>query len=421
MTEIVESSNDTHAKSGHEGRGHSELGGSGAARWSQCTGCIFLMRTLPPQPSSKAALEGTKAHEISEVCLRDFLSYKRNGGDPEAQFSLITANADPKMVEAAEGYRDAIWNYVLEEALTGKACGVEDHFWFDQKLDMGGISDFWAVYTNDRAQRVGAICDFKYGFSYVDVRKNGQLAFYANALRRFVRSHGKDLDLVRVAVYQPRVMGHDAYRESVLSAKQLDAWEKKFVKAAHQIYVKQKPTYKIGDWCKFCPAQAICPKYAKELSAKAELSLVNPAEISLINAEQLSDEQLAKIITFAPNFEALFKSCRALGLAKHLAGHKLPGMKVVLAKGKRGWKDNETEIGKAFEAMGVDPWNKKLKGMGDIKRLLGGGKGADQTIAPYVKPAPERPVLVSAEDERPEVESSMDLLSETVETTESDE
>lgn len=202
----------------HEDRAHSELGGSTASRWSQCTGCIFLNRTLPKQPSSAAAKEGTKAHELAEVALRDFLNHKRNGTDPEIQFSLLAMNADPKMVEAAEGWRDTMWEKVLEKALTGKAYGLEEHFYFDKSLDMGGTVDFWCVYINDRGQRVGVIVDFKYGYSYVEVKKNGQLAFYGAALRRFVREHGKDLDLVRTAVYQPRTPHHEAFREAVLSA-----------------------------------------------------------------------------------------------------------------------------------------------------------------------------------------------------------
>lgn len=410
-TQETPSSNGT---SRHEDRAHSELGGSSASRWSQCTGCVFLNRTLPPQPSSAAAKEGTKAHELAEVALRDFLNHKKHGTDPEIQFSLLTANYDSKMVEAAEGWRDIIWEKVLEKSYTGKAYGLEEHFYFDKQLDMGGTVDFWCIYINDKGQRVGAIIDFKFGYSYVEVKKNGQLAFYSAALRRFVREHGKDLDLVRAGIYQPRCVHHEAYRETVFSAKQLDTWENKFVKAAHQIYIKQKPTFKVGSWCQFCPAQAICPKYGRELSAKAELKILDVKNVELIEAENLSDNQLANVIKNASQIEAFLKSCKAYAINRHMAGKKLPGMKVVLGPTRRKWKENEADIGAALIALGVeDPWNRKLKGLGDIQRAL--GKGGKDTIAPYVTQTTAKPVLVSLDDERPEVENCLDLLAETSE------
>lgn len=407
MTEVIN----------HEERSHSELGGSSASRWSVCQGSVFLARTLPPQRPSDSMKEGTKAHEFAEICLGDFLNHKKNGTDPEIRFCLMTTGADPQMVDAAEGYKDAVWIKVLEQSITGKAFGLEEHFEFDKQLDMGGIVDFWCVYIDDRGMRVGAFVDFKYGYTPVEVKRNGQLAFYAVALRRYVREHGKDLDYVRTAIYQPRVAHRDPYQEAKLTSKQLDTWEKKFVKAAHQIYVKQKPIFKTGDQCIFCPSQAICPKYGKELSVKAELSIVEVDKVKLPEPEALTDQQLVNICLYGSKINAFIKSCQAFAINKHMMGNKLPGVKVVLGSTRRKWKDNEEEIAEAFQTMGIDPWNKKLKGLGDMKRCLRDitgekGKAIDEMIDPYCTQTQAKPCLVPESDERPEVENALDYLAD---------
>lgn len=401
----------------HTERHHSELGGSSASRWSICSGSVFLTRTLPPQPTSDAAAEGTKAHELAEVCLRDFLDHKLNGTDPDINFALMSASFESEMIEAAEGFRDAVWVKVLEESITGKAFGLEERFHFDENLDMGGLVDFWCVYIDDRGRRVGVIVDFKYGYSPVEVKKNGQLAFYATALRNYVRKHDKDLDLVRTVIYQPRVPHREAYQEVHLTQKQLDTWAKKFTTAAHKIYVKQKASYKTGEHCRFCPAQAICPKYGKELSAKADLAIVDVDHISLPKAEGLSDEQLVNIVLYAPKIESFLKSCKAYAINKYMMGNKLPGVKVVLGSTRRKWKPNETEIAAEFEAIGVDPWNKKLRGLGDMKRVLREvtgqkGKALDEMLEAYITYTQAKPVLVPESDNRPAVENCLDYLAE---------
>lgn len=48
---------------------HAQLGPSGASRWMACPGSVRLSAGLPDE-SSPFAEEGTKAHELAEICLK---------------------------------------------------------------------------------------------------------------------------------------------------------------------------------------------------------------------------------------------------------------------------------------------------------------------------------------------------------------
>ena len=385
----------------HGDRGHATLGGSSALRWTNCPGSVFYIKELPPQATTEAATEGTEAHELAEKVLKNFLDHKVDGVD-----LMIPAHDDADMLDAAIAYKDAIWTKVLEEMITGKAYGVEDQVTLDKDLEMFGYIDFWAVYIDDHGKRTGVIADFKYGFNKVSVEKNAQLAFYSCALREEMRSHGKDLDRVRAIIFQPRAYGCDPYKETQFTAKQLDEWKKKFYKAANSIFVEKKPTYKVGEWCRFCPAQAVCAKYNKELTAKTALKFADRSIDVLPTPDRLSDEQLVNILRNAEAIESFVSSCKKYAMARHIEGKPLTGMKVVETKGRRKWLDNEEEVIKSLKALGLTEITKeKLKGIGDIEKqakLLPNKDNVLRGMASLIQVSSGAKTLVPDEDSRPE-------------------
>jgi hypothetical protein len=394
----------------HSEREHAPLGGSSAHRWANCTMSVVLSRDLPKEPASEAALEGTAAHEVAEIFLTRFLHYKLTGED------LPWHETTPELEAAAKDYIDVVWKSVLHEAITGKAYGLEDQFTLEAKLGMYGFIDFWAVYIDDRGKRVGVVVDFKYGFVEVEAEKNAQLAFYACAMREELTRAGKNLDYVRGVIFQPKV--EPSYKEVKFTAKQLDTWRKKFFKAAEEIFVKEKPKYKVGDWCGFCPAKAICPKYVKEAQSKTALMLVDPeADLQSLPApEKLNDEALAKIVLHGDMVEEFISACRKYALARARNGKRLPGTKLVEGSSRRKWKEDINEVARVLSANGVDPWEEKLIGLGEAeKAILNAVPGCtkkdakelvsslcDSTVAPIL--------LVSEDDPRPKLSIGVDML-----------
>lgn len=393
--------NPPHYERLHSERLHSELGGSTAHRWLNCPGSVFLARTVPTPKTSEAAAEGTLAHEIAEALLEGFLMFKLNGD--ASLYPADTRAYDPVMVEHINSYVEAVWENILEQSITNKAWGLEEKFEINEKLGMFGSIDFWAIYLDDRGHRVGAVCDFKYGFGYVDHKKNAQLAFYAVALRNFARSKGKDLDEVRAVIYQPRCLQGDPYREVKFTAKQLANWEEKFLKVAHQVLVAKKESYKTGDWCKWCPAQAVCPKYQEVLKKETELDLVKLDEVTLPEPRKMTDEQLKKIIIYQSDLIAFVHACVAYGVNRHITGQPLPGMKLVGSKPRRIWKDNQDEIAEELKKLGLkEPYNLKLKGIGEVEKKLGKGK-----IDSFLTTSAVKPILVEDSDDRQALATEM--------------
>jgi hypothetical protein len=401
----------------HDIRDHSEFGGSTAARRTACPGSAFLERMFPKPPASKAATEGTEFHEFAAVGLGEYLEHKEDG-EITGVFEALCEEKPPAMVDAANDYIRTVWTKLLKSSITGKVWGIEDVFVFNKQLDMWGSIDFWAIYKNDKAQREGIVCDAKYGFVYVPAKKNAQLAFYACSLRNYARGLGKDLDIVRTAIFQPRLGEENAYREDVLTSKQLDVWEKKFMAAAHQIYVVKKPKFKVGDHCKYCAGLGVCKAYAKEIKAKTELSVIDVKSINLPAIETINDSQLRALALHGDLITTFIKGCKAHAINRYLNGRPVEGTKVVEVKGRRGWiKGDEIRMGKELKAQGVEkPWSYKLKGIGELEKALGKKKGI---LEQYIKVSPSRPVLVDASDNREAVVNYIGMFSDVSE--ESDE
>lgn len=398
-------------------KAHAELGGSTASRWMNCPGSVFLLRNIGEQPPGPDAARGTIAHEAAEIVLADFLEHKVSGTDPDIRAHLLCQ--DDETLEAAYGYRDTIWKEILDEALTGKAYGLEEKFTLNSNLGMFGTADFWAVYIDDRGKRVGVVVDFKFGYVPVHAERNAQLAFYAAALRKEIRDGGKDLDYVIGGIYQPKSQGLELLSKTRFTAKQLDAWEIKFLKAAHDIYVKKKAKFKAGPWCQYCNAKAVCRAYKASVETRTSLKLVDPDEVSFPQPETVPDEAIAKVLLHADEIQKFIKACVSYALTRHKNGTPLPGIKIIAGQTRRTWPKAQEEIeaiAQDLEGRGVDPFGPpKLKGITIIEKALSkqfDKSTARQLVDSYCGESAPKPKIVPEDDPRPAMIANLDLLGE---------
>ncbi len=396
----------------HADRTHGTLSGSSAYIWTECTGSVFLIKDLPPEPPSVHADKGTKAHEATEIMVEDLLQHQLTGSDPDVRAHLLTQDDD--VLDLAIQAKELLWDKVLNKHITGKCYGQEDRFVIDEKLGMYGHIDFWVIEIDDKGKRCLRICDYKFGAVYVPAKKNAQLAFYAYAGREEVRRLGKDIDYVRVSIIQPK-WEKEPYREAVITNKQLDVWGKKFFDSAHQIYVKKKPKFKVGNWCTYCKAQSVCPKFQKDLSTKTSLKLVEGDMSLLPSPEQVPDEIIKNVVLRSGELLTFVKACKAYVMNRHRDGRPVPGTKVVEGKSKRTWI-KEVDPGETLKLAGIEnPYNKpKVKGITviekELKRTLGADRAAELMQQLITKTNP--PLLVTSEDDpRPAVKDFAGMLS----------
>ena len=384
-----------------EEREHAKLGGSGAHRWSQCPGSVSLVVTLPPEKQSEAASEGTRKHDLCEQHLRAFLQYKIDG--VKTDLPAIHNYEDQELVE---GYVQYIWEQVLESALTGKAWGMEDCFYIDKSLGMFGYVDFWAAYIDDKGRRHGKVVDLKTGFHYVPATKNYQMAFYADGLRCFLRENGKDLDVVDCCIYQPKTEW-EPYRCASHTSKQLDVYHKRFMDAAHDIYVSKKAKFKCGDWCEYCPALGVCPKYGRELEKKASLKIIDASTAVLPTPDQLTEQQLKNVVLHGTEIEVFVRACRAHVINLHANSRPVSGLKVVEGTSRRKWLDDEENVAGTLVSLGFDPWRRKLCTLTEAERKL--GKDSVKSLTTFTKASP---VIVPEDDTREAISSLLDKTDE---------
>lgn len=396
---------------GHDERAHARFNFSGAHRWLNCEGCIPLCETLPAQESTPYAKKGTLQHEANEKLLTMFLDYKKTGVGTEFQHDEFTGtvedDADCEFVavdalQTSKLYTKLIWERVLESALTGKAYAIEDKVILNAELDLWGSADFWAVHIDDKARRTGVFVEYKNGHYVVELKKNPQLMLYALALRAEMRRRGKDLDVVRTAIIQPNA-NCEPYRECSYTSKQLDTFEKQVYKKVNAILTTKKPKFKVGKWCTFCPAMAVCEAHKKDLESKELLPKLRDEPLPEVT--KLSDATLASIALHGDGLEEFLKAVRLHIIARHLQGKPVAGCKVVEKSGKRGWIKNEDLIANQLRAKGLEPYRPKLITISEAKKKL-----TDEELKELTEVGKTTHTIVSLDDVRPDAKSATDIL-----------
>lgn len=396
---------------------HARFNFSGAHRWLNCEGSITLSEGLPEKPSTPYAKKGTLQHTTNAAAVKYFLDAKQDGvsmtieengvqvpawqhdmpkDDEECEFDKQNA------IEIAKVYTKYIWENVLQLAVTGKAYGIEEKVVLQKDLDLWGTTDFWAVYINDKAQRTGVIVDFKNGHFVVEVDKNPQLMLYAAAFRAEMKAHGKDLDVVRTVIIQPNA-NCEAYRECSYTAKQLDAFEKKIYKKVNAILKAKKPKFKVGAWCTFCPAMAVCNAYKESLDEKSLLPILKDAKLPEV--EKIPDETLSKIALHADELEEFLKAVKAHIITRHISGTPVSGCKVVSKTGKRAWIKDTIKIAQTLKDRGVEAFRPKLITISDAKKHL-----TEPELIELTELGKSSYIIISLDDERPSAESALDML-----------
>ena len=116
----------------------------------------------------------------------------------------------------------------------------------------------------------------------------------------------------------------------------------------------------------------------------------------------LTDAQLVDIYDRADLFTKWLSKVTGYVLKEALAGKSWPGYKLVAGRANRVITD-ETAVRSKLRGEGykVDEiLNAKLKGLGDLEKLLG-KEGFEKLVGPYVIKPEGKPTLVTEDDPRP--------------------
>lgn len=382
---------------------HAALGASKAERWMNCPGSVRLSAGLP-ETISVYAQEGTAAHALAERALRKGLD-----ADVWLDTEIEGVTVTEEMCEAVQVYLD----YVRGNADT-LDIAVEQRFDLSPLNPPGPMFGTADCVLWDTGGRLHVI-DYKHGQGVaVDAHENAQLMFYALGVVVTMRVRPAT---ITTTIVQPRASHPDGIIRSYdFDFDELKAFKVALFAAAEATLAPDAPLNP-GEWCRFCPAQAVCPaqqQTAVEL-AQSEFDVFAPTV-----PEALTLEQLDRVLRIAPLVEDWIGAVRQHVKTQLENGIDVPGWKLVLKRATRRWKDEGMAGGYLEAALGGDAYTRKLLSPAQAeKRLKAIGAPLDDELDELVEKQSSGSNIVPATDARPALTPATSAQDEFAAVTES--
>lgn len=383
----------------HTGRAHALLSPSGSHRWMHCTPSARLEENLP-ESTSPAAQEGTVAHELAEYALEAYLKGKYT--------PLLDDLPTPKHIAANQYYSPEMDKYV-----TDYVCYVCDIYELGEKAEMSIERKFdLTSYVPECfgscdcdiiGEKVLNIIDLKYGKGVqVDAKDNSQLMMYAlGVLRTLSPKRQAEIETVRMHIAQVRLGNYSVFE---MTARDLTHWGIHVLRpTAEKAWAGQGET-KVGSHCKFCKFKAQCRAQKDALVSEFETHG---------DTKALTLDEIGDILSKSDMFTDWLASVKTFAMQAATRGEKVKGWKLVEGRSVRVISDTETAI-ERLNAIGFsteDITNSKLKGIGDLERLVGKKPLAATLDGLIVKPQ-GLPTLAPESDKREELSPTIDDFEE---------
>ena len=354
-----------------------------------CPGSVRAAAGIEDKGSDFAA-EGTAAHSLAALVLTDEIEVSDVPHGAKCPETGIVW--DLEMRENVADYVDFV--RTLAHEINGTIF-VERRVRFDEYVEDG----FGTADTLILAEDVNVLVDLKYGrgvrvLAQDEHGPNPQLMLYAVGARQEYAMLGL-APKWRLIIHQPRL---GAVSHVDVTDADLTAFAERARLAADET---KRPDARLvpGDHCKFCLARGTCRARAEKALADAQAEFGPPA----VKPDHLTLERVAEILPRIDAIESWCADLKSAALQAALAGRDVPGFKVVRGRSQRRWADEGTAAA-ALVAAGVSEdaiWNRKLVGIGDAEKLLGGKKAADPILATITMKPPGAPALVPETDPRP--------------------
>ena len=363
---------------------HALLSASSAVRWLNCPPSARLTQDMPDQTSEYAA-EGTLAHQLGELRIRQLSGERRDA----TEYAALTAN--PLYKPEMERYIDDYVEFVQAASLDYDA---RPYMAIEQRLDLRRwVPEGFG--TGDCILIGGGtlhIIDLKYGKGVaVHAEDNPQLKLYALGALDAYRDTGLyDVDRVRMSIVQPRLSGVSTIE---MTADELYAWGEDIAPIALAAY-RGEGEYREGDWCRYCRAKAQCRARAEAMTALESSAVTAPG--------LLAPDELARVLEVGERLAKWLDDARAWALDACLHGENIPGYKAVEGRSIRQFTDQRAAFAAAL-AGGVDEtmlYKREPVTLAALEKTLG-KQTFDSLLGQYVVMPPGKPTLARDTDRHP--------------------
>lgn len=345
---------------GHAERDHAILSPSSAKRWIHCTPSALLAEAAGSK-SSVYTDEGTLAHEIAEHALTKYLE---GAYDPIIDEALPIKDEHLKNplfgIDMADYVRDYC-EFVIGEGYEMQKADGSSKMYLERRVDITDYApdSFGSVDVTLESYHTIHIIDLKYGAGVkVTADHNEQMMLYALGALKAAAS--KDITNIRMTIAQVRLDHYDTFE---MSKGELLDWAEKVLKPAAKAAIQGVGKQVIGSWCGFCPVKARCRAQRDAILADFD---EKPEPLLL------SDEEIVDLIGKIDTYKSWIESVNKYVYDRAIQGHKWEGYKLIAGRTSRVIKD-EAKIRQALlnEFLEDEVLNIKLKGIGDLEKLLG--------------------------------------------------
>ncbi len=375
---------------GHAERDHALLSASGAHRWLLCTPSAKLEEQFP-DTTSEAAKEGTLAHELAELKVRNYFG--------PSDISKRKLNAQIKKMKENElwqdemlGHTDTYIDYIRDVSIK---LPSRPYVEVEKRLDLSayvpegfGTADCIMLQGEDLF-----VLDFKYGKGVpVSAEENPQMMLYAlGAYRAYCFLY--PISRIHMAIIQPRL---DNISEWECTLNDLLKFGQRVSERA-ALAAKGAGDFCPGEkQCRFCRAKSACRARAEEnirLAFSPDKGKMPPL---------ITNEEVGRYLSEGEDVAKWLSDLKEWALAECLAGKQVPGWKAVEGRGSRDWTDMDaafeklTKSGVTEEAM---LWEKKPLTLAQVEKMVG-KKDFQDAVGEFVVKKPGKPALVKESDKR---------------------
>ena len=371
---------------------HALLSPSGASRWLACPRSARDEEQYPSY-SNDAADEGTLAHAISELYLRNHLKLVKS----------VPFNSELKKLKANKFYNAEMDGHCVDyvDFILTKLGELHDPTIFvEEKIDLREYvpEGFGTVDCVMIADGILDINDLKYGKGVlVEVHENKQMMLYAlGAVRRYSLLYS--FDTVRMTIYQPRLNNYSSYEMKVAD---LLKWGEDYVKPQAKLAWEGKGNYNAGSHCRFCKARNACKALMEKNMEVAKYAFEEP--------NKMTDADIASVLEKAADIKIWLSGLQDYTLAEAVNNQKKwPGFKLVAGRSNRQYANAEA-IQKALKKAKIDSalylTEPKLVGIGALEKNVGKEK-VEKLVGQYIVKPQGAATLVPEWDKRPELNSA---------------
>ena len=351
-----------------------------------------MEEAFPDEETSSYALEGTLAHEYAEIMIKcDLKLMSLDDYRKYSNFLKKDPNYYDGMVDDLKPYTD----YVKEQFKAAKRIDKNAILLLEQKFDLTKyVEDGFG--TSDAAIVYGdciEVIDLKFGKGIkVEAKHNTQLKYYGLGVLETLEKPDS-IKNVLLTIVQPRLENVSSWS---IPAKFLVQWAEEVLRPKAVEAFEGTGEQVAGDWCTFCKVRPKCRALYDHGLAIARQDF----DVQL-DPRLLTDDELLEAYKQADFIKKWLDSVSALILKEALAGKDWKGYKLVEGKSNRTWS-NEDKVKDVLEENLFEPQqflNSKLKGIGDLEKLLG-KPTFNSLLSPLtIKPA-GAPTLVDENDKR---------------------